>query len=40
MKGIFIDLETAKKLAELERLKKKIMKKRKSAGGYRWKYVD
>lgn len=24
MKGIFMDLETAKKLAELERLKKKI----------------
>ena len=30
MKGIFIDLETAKKLAQLDRIKKKIQEKRKN----------
>lgn len=28
MKGIYIDLETAKKLAQLERIKKKIQEKK------------
>lgn len=37
MKGIFIDLKTAKKLAQLDKTKKK---ERKNAGGYNWKYVD
>lgn len=30
MKGIYIDLETAKKLAELERIKKKIEERKKN----------
>ena len=30
MKGIFIDLETAKKLAQLEKIKKKIQEKKKN----------
>ena len=33
MKGIFIDLETAKKLAQLERIKEKITKKRTDKNG-------
>ena len=30
MKGIFIDLQTAKKLAQLDRIKKKIQEKKKN----------
>ena len=30
MKGIFIDLKTAKKLAQLERIKKKIEERKKN----------
>lgn len=39
MVGIFIDLKTAKRLAQLDRIKKKI-EERKTAGGHKWKYVN